>query len=103
MAVEDKDTEKEESEETSRQQMLVKPIIASTLSCKVLTECPIVLIFLFQVFGQQYPYVKEMLHPLSQKLIESFDVTLVQPQAATAKLRQRYVDLITAQVKVCII
>lgn len=64
-------------------------------SFKVLTECPLLVVLLFQV----YPQSAQILPALLPRMISSFYVQL-KPPAPNDDRRKYYLDLIAAQVKV---
>lgn len=71
----------------------------SSHSCKVLIECPFVVMLLFQAHTK----VASMhLKVLVQKILDSFKIPITPPSQSSKSqpVRLRYVDLIAAQVKV---
>jgi transformation/transcription domain-associated protein len=73
-------------------------LIRSTQSFKVLTECPIIVVLLFQL----YPRYLHANIPKFMPLIVN-TLGLVAPKAALTTHRAAYVDFVAAQVKVLII
>uniref|UniRef100_A0A6U0LAK3 Non-specific serine/threonine protein kinase n=1 Tax=Percolomonas cosmopolitus TaxID=63605 RepID=A0A6U0LAK3_9EUKA len=72
----------------------------STLSCKVLTECPLLVVIVLQAYKK---FTEHFLQEILRKQMESFDVPIELPAESTKAedpdLSERYSQLIASQVK----
>lgn len=77
-----------------------RPLTPSMASCKVLMECPFLVVLLFQTY--QKPFAEKNLHQIVQCMLAALEIEFVQrpPISASKEIKQRYSDYFHSQVKV---
>eukprot|EP00501_MAST-03F_sp_TOSAG23-6_P001203 GSMAST32.ASY1.ANO1.1247.1 assembled CDS len=65
-------------------------------SFKVLTECPLIVMLVFQVYPR---FIQKNIRALIPKMVAALELHPHQRQASTTKIRRRYAEFISCQVK----